>query len=240
MTLTWDELLSTKCFILNMDRSKDRWDIAIDRVKKAGFTNIERIRGFDKDTDDLDSLWKSHGSPKFRDIDGFPTNRGKQSCALGHYYIWQKIIQEKLEYAIVFEDDVMFHKDWRTLAPKFWHITPNFDVLYMGSSFDERSKYALMKSPCYCTHAMVITNVGAKKMYDICVNDPNGTWTIDIMLRKHMELSDIEPIQKLKWYVWNGWPWMDPIAIRSQKWQDRLKNSGLVFQDETMGSFVNV
>lgn len=225
-----------------MDRSPDRWEIAQKRIQNAGFLNIQRFRGFDKDTDDLSEIWKTeHGNPILLENDGFHENRGKQACALGHYRLWKKMIHENISFVVVFEDDVMFHKDWHEYAPQFWENSPkDFHVLYMGSSFDVRAPNLIMEAPCYCTHAMIVTLEGAKKMYDICLGDPQGTWTIDIMLRKFMERTySIPKNDRLRWYVWNGWPIMDPVAIRSPKWQDRLKNSGLVFQDETMGSFVN-
>lgn len=242
--VSWDDLLKAPCFLLNMDRSSDRLPVAIQRIQAAGFRNVTRVRGWDKDTDDLEPVWLQHGNPMKRDADGFLVNKGKQACALGHYDIWKRMMDEKISYAVVFEDDVLFHKDWHTLAPEFWRFTPrDFHVAYMGSSFDIRAPKAILRAPCYCTHAMIITLEGAKFMYDLCLKDPQGTWTIDIMLRKRMEAQMMgtwiggEP---LRWYVWNGWPWLDPVAIRSPKWQDRLKNSGLVFQDEQMGSFVNL
>ncbi len=243
--VTWQDILSAPCFLLNMDRSSDRLPIALSRIQEAGFQNIVRFRGWDKDHDDLEPVWVKHGNPPKRDADGFLTNKGKQACALGHYDIWKKMIEESIPYAVVFEDDVLFHKDWKTLAPQFWKYTPrDFHVAYMGSSFDWRSPKAILKAPCYCTHAMIVTLDGAKFMYDLCLKDPLGTWTIDIMLRKRMESQQSmmwqgTGVATLNWYVWNGWPWLDPVALRSPKWQDRLKNSGLVFQDEQMGSFVN-
>jgi GR25 family glycosyltransferase involved in LPS biosynthesis len=240
--VAWNDLLHAPCFVINMDRCINRWNIAKSRIHIAGFVNVERIRGLDKDTDDLDTVWQTeHGAPHLLHLDNFDQNRGKQACALGHYQIWQRMIRQNIPYAVVFEDDVLFHRNWHEYAPQFWENTPrDFHVLYMGSSFDIRAPNLIMQAPCYCTHAMVITLEGAKKMYDICLKHPDGTWTIDIMLRKYMENTyNLPESQRLSWYVWNGWPVMDPVAIRSPKWQDRLKNSGLVFQDETMGSFVN-
>lgn len=241
-SVRWNDILKAKCFLLNMDRCADRLDVALGRIRAAGFSNIERVAGYDKDVDDLAAAWYLHGNPPMNPADSFMTNKGKQACALGHYTIWKRIIDQQLPYAVVFEDDVLFHKDWEQLACTFWNSTPkDFHALFMGASFDLRSQNSIMKAPCYCTHAMIVPLEGARFMYDLCLKDPNGTWTIDMMFRKHMESIKKIPLEKqMKWYVWNGLPWPDPIAFRSTKWQDRLKNSGLVFQDETMGSFINI
>lgn len=241
MKTTWSELQkSTTSFLLNMDRSfHDRYEKAKTNIEKAGFTNIHRIRGFDKDLDDLEEQWRIHGDPPKRDKDTFLTNKGKQACALGHYHIWKKMIEENIPQAFVFEDDVFFHKYWHQLAPHYWECTPKtFDILYMGSSFDVRAPNLILQAPLYCTHAYFITLEGARKLYDLLLKDPLGTWTIDCQLREFMTGAR-QPQVPFTWYLWNGLPNLDPIAMRSPKWQDRLKNSGLVFQDETLGSFVN-
>lgn len=149
------------------------------------------------------------------------------------------MIDKKIPYAIVFEDDVFFHSQWHTLAPKYWDYTArDFDILYMGSSFDVRAPWPILRAPLYCTHAYLITLKGAKALYDTCLRDPLGTWTIDCQLREYMEYKRGSQVP-FSWYLWNGLLHLDPLAMRSPKWQERLKNSGLVFQDESYGSFVN-
>lgn len=240
MALTWEQVLKDlPCFVLNLDRSPDRWQVACKNIKAAGFANITRVRGFDKDTDDLEEQWHIHGNPHKRDKDNFPNNKGKQACALGHYHIWRRMMDEGIQCAVVFEDDVFFHKDWKELAPKYWEQTPSdFDILYMGSSFDVRIPWPVLRAPLYCTHAYIITLAGAKQLYDLCVKDSLGTWTIDCQLREYMEGKRGSSLS-FKWYLWNGLLYPDANGLRSPKWQERLKNSGLVFQDEQYGSFVN-
>lgn len=237
--ISWEQIQNAPCFLLNLDRSPDRLQTASANIAKAGFKDVRRIRGFDKDTDDLHAEWVRHGSPKFCDKDNFPKNKGKQACALGHYHIWKLMMESKIPYAVVFEDDVYFHKEWATLAPEYWSYTPrDFDIMYMGSSFDVRVTWPVLRAPLYCTHAYMITLDGATNLYNTLLRDPDGTFTIDIQLREYMEgRRGIRP--QFRWYLWNGLLHYDPNAMRSTKWQENLKNSGLVFQDESYGSFVN-
>lgn len=238
-TTTWNEVLNAPCFLLNLDKSQDRLVTATANIQAAGFTNIQRVRGFDKDTDNLEEQWSIHGSPQKRDKDSFLTNKGKQACALGHYHIWKRIIREDIPFAVVFEDDVFFHQHWQFLAPQYWSQTPReFDIMYMGSSFDIRIAWPVLRAPVYCTHAYIITRAGAERLYNTCLRDPLGTWTIDCQLREYME-GKRGSSPPFNWYLWNGLLHLDPNAMRSSKWQERLKNSGLVFQDEAYTSFVN-
>lgn len=237
--IKWGQVLDAPCFLLNLDKCPDRLSTAVKNIKAAGFSKVERIRGFDKDIDDLEVQWKVHGDPKKRDMDGFLKNKGKQACALGHYHIWKRIMEEQIPYALVFEDDVFFHHKWHHIAYQYWQYTPrDFDILYLGSSFDVRVPWPVVRAPLYCTHAYLITYEGAKVLYNTCLKDPQGTWTIDCQLREYMEGKRGTHVP-FRWYLWNGLIDIDPAAMRSTKWQEKLKNSGLVFQDETYGSFVN-
>jgi GR25 family glycosyltransferase involved in LPS biosynthesis len=50
--------------------------------------------------------------------------RGSCGCALSHKRLWKKIVDEDIDRAIVFEDDVIFHEKFRKLMPFFWKQTP--------------------------------------------------------------------------------------------------------------------
>lgn len=236
MSRTWEELLETQCYLVNMDKSPERLHISLTRISKAGFTNIKRWKAVDgENEEELKTEWNKYGNPKLRTDDKFNINKGKQACALSHYGIWKDMIDKNIKIAIVFEDDVLFHKDWNILARQYYELTPKtYDLLYMGSSFDERIPRPVISVPVFCTHAYVITLESAKRCYDICLKDEIGTYTIDRMLREKM----ISKTLGIEWYVWNGLICLDPIAVRSPKWQDRLKNSGLVFQDDEFQSYI--
>jgi GR25 family glycosyltransferase involved in LPS biosynthesis len=239
--LSWEDLLGSHVYIVNMDRCPDRLQLSVERCEKAGFTNINRFRGVDAKIDDLEAAWKKHGFPKFDETDTefvleYP---GKQGCALSHYGIWKDMIDKDAPYAIVFEDDIEFHKDWDALAPQFWENTPrDFDILYFGSQLDMPINGNVVVAPVFCTHAYLITLQGAKTLYDLCLNDPNGTRTIDCMIIDHMKRTFLSYglHHPFVWYVWSAEGFPDSAACKLKGWEKR--NTGLVFQDADLGTFV--
>ena len=237
----WQDLLKAHCFVVNMDRCTDRMELCKKRIASAGFTNVHRFRGIDATTDDLDEAWRVHGSPKFdeNDTEFVTTYKGKQGCALSHYGVWKEMIDKNIPYAVVFEDDVEFHSEWNALSEPYWNATPkDFDILYMGSQIDMMKNGNIIVTPVFCTHAYVVTLEGAKKLYDICVNCPSGTRTIDCILIDRMKeaFASGGRVLPFRWYVWNGTMFEDKSAVKQPSWAKR--NTGLVFQDADLGTFV--
>jgi GR25 family glycosyltransferase involved in LPS biosynthesis len=232
----WADILAATCFVLNLDRCADRLATSLARIGDAGFTNVQRYRGVDAFCKkELEEAWKHHGSPSLNPNDvEFLQHVGSQGCSLGHYGIWEHIIQNDIPYAVVFEDDVEFHKQWHTLAPLYWEKTPkDFDILYMGSQFDGSLSEEVGVVPVYCTHAYIITQNGARKLYDTCLRRNDGTWTIDSLLLWEMKRPDP---RAFSWYVWNGTMHKDERANKHPAWA--IRNSGLVFQDADFGTLI--
>jgi len=239
--MDWKDILNAQCFVLNMDKCSDRLALCMERIQKAGFTNVTRYRGLNAELDDLQSEWLKHGQPKFNPSDPeFVSYPGKQACALGHYGIWKHICDNDIDVAVVFEDDVEFHKDWQSLAPAYWASTPkDFDILYLGAQIEaDVSGRHIAIAPVFCTHAYVITKTGAKKLYELCLRDQEGTRTIDCMLITHMHkaLQTNGRSTSFTWYVWNASQFPDVARTKRADWAKR--NSGLVFQDADLGTFV--
>lgn len=234
--MTWDAVLKLPCFIINMDRCVERWEVASQRVSDIGFTDIRRERAVDaENAADLKAAWAAHGSPKFEAWDKeFVIFKGKQGCFLSHANLWKKMIDESIDAAVVFEDDILFHPKFKELAPAYYAKTPrDYDVLFMGSQFCFESTCHVDRGPVYCTHAMLVTLDGARKMYELTVKNPAGVSTVDCMLQKEM-LRGADA--RFVWYVWNGTFFPTPDAFMSKGWSRR--NNGLVFQDEKLGSYI--
>jgi GR25 family glycosyltransferase involved in LPS biosynthesis len=228
------------CYIVNIDRCKDRYEFAINNVKSAGFRNIQRFKGIDAKVDDLDKAWEAFGSPVFnQNHPNFINLKGHQGCMLSHLYIWDKMIKENIERVTVFEDDVRFHSEWHNIVDRFIQNTPDdFDILYIGSQMDMHSPYAITVVPVYCTHAYVITLAGAKKILNLILNTTNGVYTIDCMLIKYMyEHMQNQKFQPFIWYVWNAT--MIPDKGKTDKPSVDKRNCGLVFQDDQFESEVS-
>ena len=229
MTFTFNDLLNAPCNVINLAKNTERWKISEERIKQAGFTNFERFNAID--TDHLEENWKLLNNPKVahnKDV-YFEKYLGKQGCFLSHMFIWKDIIEKEIPYTTIFEDDVLFHHDWNNLAPAYFKNTPNnYDILYLGAQFEAVSEFHIDKVPVYCTHAYVITFEGAKKLYNLILNNTDGVYTIDGMLLELMKKG------AFNWYVWNGqtfYPSPDELNNRCSS-----RNNGLVYQDDAFVS----
>lgn len=241
---SWQDVLSGPCYVINLDRNPERWETAQHKIRDAGFQNFKRYRAVDaKDPQQLKEAWDLFGNPSFAEWDQeFIQYPGKQGCFLSHFKIWKEMIDNKTPWITVFEDDVMFHPKWKELAPIYFENTPkDLDLLYFGSQFEFESNYHIDCGPVFCTHAMLVTYNGAKKLYEMCLEKTGGVYTIDCMMidmmkfKLHFKNNNNE--YPFKWNVWNGHSFFPTHMVNMPKgWTKR--NCGLVFQDESYGSEV--
>lgn len=241
----WEDVLNGPCYVINLDRNPQRWEDVQDKIQKAGFKHMTRVSAVDgKNPASLYENWGLYNHPSFAEWDQeFMDYPGKQGCFLSHMKIWKKIIDERIPWVTIFEDDVLFHPQWNTLAPKYFEMTPkDFDVLYLGAQFEFESGYHIDCGPVFCTHAMIVTYNGAKKLYEMCLNKTKGVYTVDCMIidmmKFKMYFSQTHAKQyPFTWYVWNGRSFFPTDMGNMPKgWTKR--NCGLVFQDESYGSEV--
>jgi len=241
--LSWDEIQQAPVFVINMDECKDRMNITGDRIRNAGYSDIRRISAIDVRNCNLADEWNKFGNPKFNTSKSIETEfeiyLGKQGCLLSWLKTLQEIISLDIKVATVFEDDVLFHKDFALLAPEYYKATPdNFDLCYLGSQIDAiidiTTPDILISPPVFCTHAIMFTLEGAKKLYNFIVNNPDGIYTIDWMM-KDMAYLPLEQ-QPYIYYVWNAMRFYDPARKMPKEWIKR--NCGLVFQDYYLGTYV--
>lgn len=62
-------------------------------------------------------------------------SRNEVGCFLSHKKCWQKIVDDKLQYAIVVEDDIFLDKELRhmsTYISQLDSVDPNWDLLYLA------------------------------------------------------------------------------------------------------------
>jgi GR25 family glycosyltransferase involved in LPS biosynthesis len=235
MALTWNDVLTGPAFLINMDRQTDRLASASKRLNEVGFVDVRRWRAVDGRNDDLVSAWKVHGSPKFDQRDtwfcdlslGHPY---KQGTLLSHLNLLKHIIDNNIMHAAIFEDDIVFHKDFNKLAVQYFDATPkDYDMCYMGHHCGCGIPYNILQVPVYCTHALLITYAGAKTLYNRMITDPVGVRAIDCQINDYMMQCYVKKVPFLTWYVWNSDAFPDDTA---RKHPDHVhKDMGLVFQE---------
>lgn len=246
-------------FIIHVpELAPERSEYCIENVKKAGYRHIKLFRGVNgKNQDEVDQAMKLLNINKF---DRW-CSKGNIGCNLSMLKVFLNIVKKKIPIATIFEDDILFHNDWDTLAPKFYENTPkNFDIIYMGNQIDE-CKFSnnvprINKKSCFCMHGLIVSLKGAIKILKLILNwdyssdyatktmgrPADGLTNCDIILKSFQDRILNNEINKniLIWYCWNGTRnTCDynklPLVERS------VRNTGLVFQNtefQTTGSII--
>lgn len=235
---TWDDVLNGPAYVINMDRQPHRLHTSFERLKEAGFTNVIRWQAFDATRGDPTEEWAQHGPPLFNCKDGTFVNvkehPHKQGTLLSHLSLWKHIIDTKIPWAVIFEDDIVFHKHWAELAPQYFAMTPpDYGMCYMGHHCGCGVNAVVLQVPVYCLHAFIITLEGATCLYNKMIHDPNGVCTIDLLIYEYMMMSLVHPNDPqhefCKWYAWNAEMFPDDIAKKHPA--HAHKDMGLIFQE---------
>ena len=89
--------------VINLENRKDRKEMMIKKFAAAGITNYEFIRATNLKTDDININFLQElfaGNDFFNRI-------GVMGCALSHFFLWNKLINDtSSEYYTIFEDDL--------------------------------------------------------------------------------------------------------------------------------------
>jgi len=128
-------------YVINLDKDKDRLDLMQQQIPKLGrqFTRISAVNG--------KLLSKKEISDKTTSMCNLFCTLSMIGCFLSHQKVWQKIIDNNDNYAIVMEDDCelidSFQDDLKNLLNEIIPLEP--DLIYLGcfGACDyDKSKYS--------------------------------------------------------------------------------------------------
>ena len=115
-------------YIINLDRSKERWAYVTPYVDKLGFP-VERISAVDGKLLSDDYINKNVDQRAYSTFNHMFT-KGALGCSLSHIKAWKTFLESNFEYALIFEDDVSFNPirlrsvvDQLLDIPTYWDIT---------------------------------------------------------------------------------------------------------------------
>lgn len=109
-------------------------------------------------------------------------SRGEIGCCLSHLYCLKDVIENEYENCIIFEDDIIFHKNFHRLFEQVFCKGMDYDFLMLGAcdfSFASihskqvsNSLYRIDPSAkkVYGAHANYYSLAGAKKMFELKSN----------------------------------------------------------------------
>lgn len=153
----------------------------LEGIGLEGPTPYEVITGFNGHVDELPEGYKAYsnwdlGPDHWNEWWKRPVTPGEMGCSISHYKVWNLILDNNIERALILEDDFLGTKPISAL--KF----PNepWDIAYLGrNALDAENEKSIDSSwveplSSYNTHSYIVTNNAAK----ILVNDYNFTKNI--------------------------------------------------------------
>lgn len=155
---------------------------------------------------------------------------GGRGCALSHKMLWKKMVEEDIDCAVIFEDDVVFSEHFRYFIDRVWQQSPKDSIQFLGHCCwqIQNTKLGWYEGFPLTTHAYVIHKNVAKWLlenFGTCVEN------FDIHLQKLYYDKTLS--ENRFWYsyvLWNG-AFKSPLQGPT-KWN--VYFSGLVYQDHDM------
>ena len=130
---------------------------SVDNLSKIYEFNFEYIDAVDKSTIDMGGL-KKEKKWAYPQNDfycskkcsckglGHELNTSQIGCQLSHEIAWKDMIKNEYKSALIMEDDISFHKDFKNLLSKVTSkISNNWNILYLGKLEDIQSKKDIIK-----------------------------------------------------------------------------------------------
>ena len=93
-----------KTYLINLDRSKSRLEVMTERLATIGIS-FERVSGVDGSKIDISSLSVDVPNPSYPRA----LTPGEIGCFLSHRKCWQKLVDSGEDWALILEDDCIFH-----------------------------------------------------------------------------------------------------------------------------------
>lgn len=131
----------SKIFYINLDRRSDRDENVKKLLKQHDLDKItERISAVDGSKLNLDTIPETlvtkkgilNAKNKKMRV-GVPMTPGAIGCAFSHKKVWEKIVNENIDAALILEDDIRMSKHFNKLIKKYSRYLPgSYDVLFFG------------------------------------------------------------------------------------------------------------
>jgi hypothetical protein len=241
---TWDDFLSSPVLVITTSDTSSTYVRTEKRLRDAKFTTIVPILMPSVNTN-LSTVWSQlfKNSPpffntkdtSFMDTVNYPK---KQEYTAAHFIAYQYMLDKNYEYAFIVEDDIVFHKDWELLAPKYFEVTPpDYELCYVGHHCGCGIDAHVIRVPTFSLQSILITREGAQYLINKALYHPLGVCTLDCMINEMMmaalvnqeEGTDGISDDFCNWYAWNAEMFPDTTANKIV--EHAQKDQGLIFKE---------
>ena len=196
-------------YYINMNDYPERNVSFMDEAKKADFFDqIIRFSAVDgrKDVEELMKKFKTFWQDRNEG-----TSKGQLGCALSHLCLLKKCIDENMDEIFILEDDCIFTKGFKEkihVVERNTKIMNKYDIILLGNQHSLprlmisnliiklRHDLFVTRVPSFCTHAMIVTNEGCRKILKYI--EKHGLWVYDIILIEMMKAGKLNAISVLQ------------------------------------------
>lgn len=125
-------------FIINLERSTQRRSVLEKRLTELGL-DYRFVAATDgsKLTPDEQSLPDRHIRSKFART---PLTNSEIGCYLSHMKLWRRIIESKLDWAVIMEDDLLIEESLPNILDKIGKLTIAWDLIRLAGLFTVPTK----------------------------------------------------------------------------------------------------
>ncbi|MCW8091185.1 glycosyltransferase family 25 protein [Alteromonas sp. ASW11-130] len=118
------------CFVINLDRSKERLSQMATQFSNQAieFERISAIDGAKIDQKVLQQFYSASNPLKYYK----QLNAGEICCYLSHRKVWQKMIDENIPAAIIFEDDIEITGDLVCVSDTLTAMNQDWDYIKLA------------------------------------------------------------------------------------------------------------
>lgn len=115
-------------FIINLERSPDRYNYITNHVSELGLHNFSRWPGVDGSTADVKTMISEGVNPHIAN-----NVKGAAGCTLSHIRLWRHIVKNKLAHSqwVLVLDDANFHPMFINLFWQYWNQVPKLPKCYI-------------------------------------------------------------------------------------------------------------
>jgi len=226
-------------FVINLKKDSDRRRKISQQLDSLGvvFSFFEGVNGRELKDEELLSAYK----PK-RSIDKSKRllTQGEIGCALSHFNIYQKMLDENIDRAIVLEDDAVIGKNFLEAIDVVAHLPCNWEIFLLGYSSSREipcnfkldlvgnsTVFNVGISPKSrgCLHGYVISKSGAERMlsYKDSLYQPIDMYTADYRMinsyviypRVVYQNKDLESSIGYEWESKQGPKWKQQQVVKT-------------------------
>jgi GR25 family glycosyltransferase involved in LPS biosynthesis len=159
--------------ILNLKRETARKNHMIEKIRKTEINNYIFLEAVDGEYELKKFNFKV--IPDWKDpIDKKKINVGYIGCTLSHYLAWKYILDNKINIALILEDDTTFNSNFDSVMKQILNSEKKFDLLYLnriplnllynlGDEIEINNDFVLAKYS-YNASSYLITYECAKKL----------------------------------------------------------------------------